>query len=78
MFERAMVACRHCGYVELRHTYEEGAKRCPECRRPMEDIGLEEARELVRRRRAADRRRADEDKIAEVGLKRKPWPDAIE
>ncbi len=78
MFRRELVACRHCGYVELRQTHEEGAKRCPHCARVMAEIGLSQARELVRLRREADRRRDDAAKIAELGLERGAWPETAD
>lgn len=78
MFKRELVACHHCGYVELRHTHEEGTKRCPHCERGMAEIALSQARDLVRRRREADRRREDAGKIAEVGLDRRPWPEVAD
>jgi hypothetical protein len=68
MFEGELAACRHCGYVEVRQTHEEGVKRCPHCARQMSEIPLSQARELVRRRRQADRRREDAAKVAELGL----------
>jgi Zn finger protein HypA/HybF involved in hydrogenase expression len=78
MFERELGACHHCGYVELRQTHEEGVKRCPHCARPMAEIALSQARELVRRRREADQRREDAAKVAELGLDRQRWPEAVD
>jgi hypothetical protein len=69
---RALVACRHCGFVARRYSYVGAAGRCPECRRPLEGITLTAARCLVSRRRAAEKRRSDEAKSAEVGLTNAP------
>jgi hypothetical protein len=53
--DRALVACRTCGFVARRYSYVGAGGRCPECRGPLEEITRGAARKLVSKRRAAER-----------------------
>jgi predicted nucleic acid-binding Zn-ribbon protein len=66
--EKSLIGCRRCGHVTRRDSLEGLGESCPECGTPMAVLPLEVARRLVSKRRAADRRRAGDAAVSDVGL----------
>jgi hypothetical protein len=50
-----LAACLSCGFVTRRHSHIGAEGRCPNCRRPLTEITLTEARHLALERRTASR-----------------------
>jgi ssDNA-binding Zn-finger/Zn-ribbon topoisomerase 1 len=67
-FENTLIGCRNCGNVIRSDSLEGLGQKCPECGAPMAILPLDVARKLASKRRAADRRRAGDEAVSDVGL----------
>lgn len=67
-----------CGWVARPDLFEGEAQACLDCGRPLVELDLAHARQLVASRRRADERRLERRASAELDLNRieREWPEA--
>jgi hypothetical protein len=66
--KKTLIGCRNCGNVVRGDSLEGLGQNCPQCGASMAVLPLDVARRLASKRRAADRRRAGNEAVADVGL----------